>query len=73
MSINENTKKMIPFFRQLADDIENDEMTQQQLLNVGEMFMLYKFTEQTEDTDMSQEDMKKYLFTGWYIHTQINS
>jgi hypothetical protein len=65
------SKEMIPFFRKLADDIENNELTPVQLLKAGELFMSYKFTNETNEDEMSREDIQKFLFTGWYIYSQL--
>jgi hypothetical protein len=72
MPYNESTKEMIPFFRKLADDIENNELTPAELMKAGEIYMSYKFTKEKDD-DMSEEDMKKYLFTGWFIYSKLGS
>jgi hypothetical protein len=71
MPYNESTKKLIPFFRKLADDIENNELDVTQLLNAGEMFMFYNYTEHTTGTELTEKDIQKYLVTGWYIYNQL--
>jgi ABC-type uncharacterized transport system YnjBCD substrate-binding protein len=71
MTYNESTKKLIPFFRKLAADIENNELDMTQLLNAGEMFMFYNFSEHTTNTELTEKDIQKYLVTGWYIYNQL--
>jgi hypothetical protein len=71
MTIDENTNEMIQFFRKLADDIENNELSPEQMLKAGEIFMSYKFTKETKDDEMSEEEIKKFLFTGWYIYSKL--
>ena len=68
MSYTRSTKDMIPFFRKLADDIENNELTTEQLMKAGELFMIYSFM---KDSDISEEDIQKYLITGWFIYNKI--
>lgn len=69
---NDATTNLIPFFRKLADDIENNNLTTNQLILAGQMFMKYEFENRT-DPGLSDEKVKTYLFTGWYIHEHIQS
>ena len=66
----EATKQMIPFFRQMADDIENNNLTTSQLLIAGQLFMKYKYDNEINNgLVIDEQDIDKYLFTGWYMHT----
>jgi len=68
--------ELITFFRKIADDIENNELSQSELITTGEMFMTFLFRQNVSGstpTDLTNQNMKKYLFTGWYIHSHINS
>ena len=69
----DTTHNLIPFFRKLADDIENNKLTIKQLITAGQMFVKYQFENDPETEDISEEKMQEYLFTGWYIHNQVQS
>ena len=71
------TKQLVPFLRKLADDIESNEVVPQQLQQIGDFFMSYKFQEQAlrdSQTDEitpsphSPQELTKFLFMGWYIY-----
>jgi hypothetical protein len=68
----ESTKNLVPFFRKLADDIENLELTTTEMLISGQMYMLWKY-ENFDKTSISDNDFNKYLFTGWFIYNTINN
>jgi len=67
----ESTKKLIPFFRKLADDIENLELTPSEMMISGQMYMLWEY-ENFAKTSISDNELNKYLFTGWFIYNNIN-
>lgn len=75
MQYNESTHNLIPFFRKLANDIESRELTPKQMVIAGQLFMSWEFNNSSDsDNDtMSEEDVKKYLFTGWYIYNNLMS
>ena len=39
----ESTKNLVPFFRKLADDIENLELTPSEILIAGQLYMQWKY------------------------------
>jgi hypothetical protein len=71
MQYNQSTSNLIPFFRKLADDIESHALTPSQLVMAGQMFVSWEFHNNSDNNSLSEEDIKKYLFTGWYIHNGI--
>jgi hypothetical protein len=71
ITYTESTKNLVPFFRKLADDIENLELTTTEMLIAGQLYMQWKY-ENFDKTSISDNDFNKYLFTGWYIYNNIN-
>ena len=72
ITYTESTKNLVPFFRKLADNIENLELTPSEMLIAGQMYMLWKY-ENFDKTSLSDNDFNKYLFTGWFIYNNINN
>jgi hypothetical protein len=81
-NITENPNvRLIPFLRELADSIEQKQLSPNQLKSIGEFFMVYKFQEQavsdnhteTEEQlpDFSKEELVKFVVMGWYIYCCI--
>lgn len=70
---NEATKNMIPFFEKLSIDIKENNLTPKQLQIAGQLYMMWDFENNSDMEAMSEEDVKKYLFTGWYVHKNIDS
>lgn len=62
---------MIVFFRRLANDIENHALTPEDLAKAGQLYMYWKYTQDPLSNTSSDEDVQKYLFTGWYIYNAI--
>ena len=73
MTTREVDIKMISFFRQLADDIENNKLTNEEAMRAGQMFMYYKFHENQTIGGIDSDDYMKYVITGWYIHSEIET
>ena len=71
MSSNNNLKLII-FFRQLADNIEFNQLSNQQLMKAGELFMDYQYADHTSLIGSgTDKEIQKYLFTGWYIYLML--
>lgn len=79
---NNSDAKLIPFLRNLANLIEQQELLPRQLQSIGEFFMSYQFQEQAiKDNDnsntnnstrqFSQEELVKFIILGWYIYCCI--
>ena len=62
-------EQLIPFLRELANSIENNELSSNQLQCIGEFFMKYKFIDNINSTD--KMDMMKFLVLGWFIYGMI--
>lgn len=70
--MDEPTGNMIVFFRRLADDIEYNRLSPIDLAKAGQLYMYWKYNEDPLSATSSDEDVTKYLFTGWYIYNSIN-
>jgi hypothetical protein len=70
--MDEPTGNMIVFFRRLADDIEYNRLSPTDLAKAGQLYMYWKYNEDPLSATSSEEDVTKYLFTGWYIYNSIN-
>jgi len=66
------TKELAIFFKKLATDIETNSLTIEELRLAGQACMNYKFQIETGGVVDSEEELQKYLFTGWYIYRQLN-
>lgn len=65
-----NTKKMLlPFLKELIDDIESEKLSPENLQRVGEFYMSYLYNQ--KDAKFSEEEIRKFTVMGWYIHTQL--
>jgi hypothetical protein len=71
MQYSESTERLVPFFRKLADDIEGLKLTPKQMFDAGQMYMSWEFGNNSDMESMSEEEVKKYLFTGWYIYQNL--
>ena len=70
--MKENSRRLIYFFRELADAIENEKLAPNELRSASEIFMHSKFnTCIGSQHNIEEKTLKKLLFTGWYIHNQI--
>ncbi len=63
---------LIPFFEKLLENLKNNEIGEEKKKIVGEFYMKYLFlTENTNEIDIEEDDMKKFLFLGYYIYKHI--
>ena len=69
--MDEPAGNMIQFFRGLADDIENHRLAPVDLVKAGQLYVYWKWKEDPLSASSSEEDMQKYLFTGWYIYNTL--
>jgi hypothetical protein len=70
--MKDDLRKLVYFFRELADAIENEKLAPNELISAGEIFMHSKFnTVNGLQHEIEEKAFKKFLFTGWYIHNQI--
>jgi len=68
-------KELSPFLRELADNIDNDELSQHQLQKIGEFYMAWKLMDQMNDDNQDSEfheiDLMKFVILGWFIYKHI--
>ena len=70
--MSDNNNKLIIFFRQLANNIELNRLSNEQLMKAGEIFMDYQYADYTSVFGSGTEkENQKYLFTGWYIYLML--
>jgi hypothetical protein len=76
--IDEKVKEdVIKFLRELADKLENNDLTPEASLQISEFFMKFKFVNDALNTIESLEesphsnDMMKFMSLGWYVYTQL--
>ena len=73
--VDDNDRKiLIPFLRNIANSLENGDLAPKQLGMIGEFFMKYQCEKELsneKETEFTEKDMKKFLFLGWYVYTQI--
>jgi len=58
------------FLRQIASDIDEKKLAEEQVKRVGEFFMSWKF-EEINTVSHSDEEFLKFFTLGWYVYTQI--
>lgn len=72
---SETQKNLVLFFRNIADDIENNKLNENQLKSSGEFYMSYLFQKEVgyevKDIDLSDKDFIKFLILGWYMYNII--
>ena len=61
-------EKLILFLDELSSSLKNKTLTTDQIKLIGEFYMLYNCDNHIDSED---NDLKKYLATGWYIHNII--
>lgn len=68
-----NQQQLINFLRNLANDIENNNIEDENLLKISQFMMNFQFQNQQDEQsdDYSNDDMVKFLSLGWYIYTQL--
>ena len=70
--MSDNNYKLIIFFRELANNIELNRLSNEQLMKAGEIFMDYQYAAHTSEFGSGTEkEIQKYLFTGWYIYLML--
>lgn len=59
------------FLRNLAQDIESDKLNPEQLQNVSDFYMTYKFEQKLNTEKESRKELLSFLALGWYIHNML--
>ena len=68
---NNADEQLAPFLRQLADSIDNNELSSEQIQQIGEFFMSYKITNQSNENNSEinhPSEFIKFLTLGMYIY-----
>ena len=71
---SETKQNLTVFFRNLADDIENDKLNEEELRYSGEFYISYlvqNHLDNNQDIDVSEKDLIKCLFLGWYMYNIV--
>lgn len=70
-----NKNDIVEFLINLASDINNGILNQDELQSVSEFYMLYKFKSRINDDDeedyLNQNELYKFLSLGWYIYSNM--
>ena len=61
-------ERISDFLREIADKMDNNELSEVEQRRVSEFYMRYKFQREVETED---EQLEKYLSLGWYVYTQL--
>jgi hypothetical protein len=61
-------KELPQFLRNLADRIESNTLSEEDLRKVSEFYMSHLFRDKIGNT--SQDDYMKFLVLGWYVYNQ---
>ena len=57
------------FLNNIIIDLDNNDLSNQQLLSLGEFFLLWEFNKTFNLVDDNIKDSMKYYILGWYIYT----
>ena len=73
--MNKNNEDLILFLRNVIRDIEENDISDEQLSCVTQFYTssLYEkeLEENNEDNDISEYDVKKFISLGWYVYTHL--
>lgn len=59
-------------FKQMLIELQNSS-DPNVLQKISEAYLEHKFHQQNKnDKKLSKDDIKKYLFLGWYVYQQLN-
>lgn len=67
-------KKLSDFLRDLADDIDKDNLDKKTMENIGQFYIGYKLNKEIDETPnatLDEKDLVKFLVLGWYIYRVI--
>ena len=62
-------KNIAVFLRDLANKLENDEVSEKSQQAISEFFMKFLFID--EISKVEEDEMMKFLSLGWYVYTKI--
>ena len=70
MSANQaETKNLSQYLRHLADEMDQGHVTNEDMRSISEIRMRIEGSKSLDDLD--EDTIKKYLFTGWWIHENV--
>ena len=61
-------KELPKFLRNLADSVESNTLSEDELRKVSELYIYSLFREKISNT--SRQDYMKFLILGWYVYNQ---
>ena len=64
-------KELPQFLRNIADQVENNTIKEDELRKLSEFYMSYWFSDKIPSTP--EKDYMKLLILGWYIYNQIRN
>lgn len=59
------------FLRKLAQDIESEQLTPEQLQTISEFYMSYNFEQKLNIEKESRKELINFLALGWYIYSML--
>ena len=59
---------LIPFLDDLTTKIKSDKLSSDQLQQIGEFYMAYTVMNNTDDTEVNNIDIIKFITLGWYFY-----
>jgi len=62
-----STKELIPFFKKLSTDLENGSLSLEEMRTAGELYMYYAYITENRGKNISDEDIRRFVFTGWFV------
>lgn len=66
--MNENNRILTRFLRRLATAIEKGEISGEELTQVGEFYVGYKYA---ENGKVEENEFLKFLIMGWYVYEML--
>ena len=64
--------KLIDFLDETSKLMKEKKLSENQTRIIGEFYMAFKFNENVDNiSDLSEKDVVKFLFLGWYIYNMI--
>ncbi len=66
-----DNKYLLPFLSNIIESLNNNTITEENKKLVGEFYMKYLFYEKNNDTEITEDDMNKFLFLGYYIYKHL--
>ena len=65
------SEELLIFLKQLINNIENGSIKDDKLQMITEFRNKYLFNNADNNNDLSEADVLKYLYLGWYIYSNL--